>query len=221
MAAVGTQLTLINAVISCPVRLTRHWDNLGQMNANLWYVFACTSDCIGCSSRFCCLILWPYAKAQDVHSQNTEKARSKPESPCTSCDSAVGITELKYRVAAKYRNADGTLVMRVSPRRRVRLDRDGVVAFACKLRNDFATESDVFVRLFDNDSAAKKYVDPSAQHKPPDWQAYAKSFKAFCSWNSKTNRNFVVWDFDPLVPSDQQKSYLHADFCLPQSAIAH
>ena len=147
--------------------------------------------------------------------------RSKPESPCTSCDSAVGIAELKYRVAVKYRNVNGTLVMHVSPRSPVRLDRDGVIAFACKLHNDFATESDIFVRLFDNDSAAKKYVDPSAQHKPPDWQAYAKSFKAFYSWNSKTNQNFVAWDFDPLVPSDQQKSYSHADFCLPQSATDH
>jgi len=165
-------------------------------------------------------ILWPYAKAQDTNSQHAEKARA-PESPCTSCDSVVGIAEVKYRVVVRYRNGKGVLVMHVSPRSRVRLDRDGIVAFACRLRNDFATESDVFVLLFDNDSAAKRYEDPSDQHKRPDWQAYAKSFKAFYCWNSKTNQNFVVWDFNPLLPSDQQKNYSHVDFCLPRPTIAH
>jgi hypothetical protein len=133
----------------------------------------------------------------------------------------VGIVELKYRVAVRYRNGNGTLVMHISPRGHVRLDRDGVIAFACKLRNDFAAESDVFVLVFDSESSAKKYVDPSAQHKPADWQIYAKSFKAFYVWNPKSHQNFIVWDFDPLLPADQMKVFSHADFCLPQSAKAN
>ena len=111
--------------------------------------------------------------------------------------------------------------MHISPRSHIRLDRDGVIAFACKLRSDFAAETDVFVLLFDNESSAKKYVDPSTQHKSADWQTYAKSFKAFYSWNSRTHQNFVVWDFDPLLPTSQWKAYSHVDLCLPRSANAN
>ena len=163
----------------------------------------------------------PYTNAQDVDSKIAGKVGAGSESQCTSCESMIGISELQYRVAVRYRNREGTLVMHIAPRSHVRLDRNGVIAFGCRLRSDFAAETDVFVRVFDNESSAKKYVDPSAQHKPADWQTYAKSFKAFYSWNPKTHRNCVVWDFDPLLPAGQLKANSHADFCLPQSAKAN
>jgi len=97
----------------------------------------------------------------------------------------------QYLIAVKYRNADGTLIMHVVPRRNVQLDREGFIVLACKLRKDFGAEAEVFVRIFDNNDSAKKYVDPSGQHKPPDWQIYAKSFKAFYSWKPKSKQNLA------------------------------
>ena len=133
---------------------------------------------------------------------------------CTPCEAVNTTGNLKYHIAVKYRDAAGTLVLHVVPRRDFRLDEEGFIALACMLRKDFAADADVFVRIFDNTNAAKKYVDPSVQHKPRDWQLYAKSFKAFYSWNPKAKQNFVVWDFDPLIATSEQTRHAVADLCL-------
>ncbi len=156
-----------------------------------------------------------YATAQDVVEAQVEKSGTKSETPCTSCESiAKAAGTAKYRIIVKYRNGDGSLVLHIVPQGKTQLDRDGLMATACKLRKDFAQEANVFVRIFDNKTAAKRWVDSSTQHKPPQWQTYAKSFKAFYSWKPKENQNFVVWDFDPFIRWDQQKNYAHADFCV-------
>jgi len=142
-----------------------------------------------------------------------EPQSPKLEKPCTPCDEATA-NNLKYRIATKYRTAHGTLVMRIVPRPHYRLDREAFIMLACKLRKDFGAEADVFVLIFDNNDAAKKYEDPSSQHKSPDWEQYAKSFKAFYGWKPKANQNFVLWDFNPLVAASEQTGYSVVDLCL-------
>ena len=180
-----------------------------------WYVFLVPG-------RFLCLLLFVLFQlnvcvcthAQDIDPQ-FEPQSSKLGNLCAPCDTVTATAnDLKYRIAVKYRNADGTLVMHVVPRRHFRQDREGFIVLACKLRKDFGAKADVFVRIFDNNDAAKKYVDPSSQHKPRDWQLYAKSFKAFYSWKPIANQNFVVWDFDPLIATSEETRYAVANLCL-------
>jgi hypothetical protein len=155
-----------------------------------------------------------------THAQGVALPQFEPQSVklgnlCTPCDAvAATANDLKYRIALKYRDADGTLVLHVVPGRHFQLDREGFIVLACKLRKDFGAEAEVFARIFDNNDSAKKYVDPSAQHKPRDWQIYAKSFKAFYSWRPKAKQNFVVWDFDPLIATSEQTRHDVADLCL-------
>ena len=124
--------------------------------------------------------------------------------------------ENEYRIAVKYRNADGILVLHIVLGPHFRIGPEGFIALACKLRKIFGAKSDVFVRLFDNENAAKKYVDPSARHKPRDWQLYAKSFKAFYTWEPTANQNIVVWNFDPLTPYSDGARRTVADLCPPR-----
>jgi hypothetical protein len=132
----------------------------------------------------------------------------------TPCD-AVPMPDMEngYRIAVKYRNADGILVLHIVLGPRFRIGPEGFIALACELRKDFGAKSDVFVRVFDNKDAAKKYVDPSARHKPRDWQLYAKSFKAFYTWEPTANQNIVAWNFDPLNPYSDGAPRTVADLC--------
>jgi hypothetical protein len=133
---------------------------------------------------------------------------------CTPCD-AVPMPDMEngYRIAVKYRNADGILVLHIVLGPRFRIGPEGFTALACELRKDFGAKSDVFVRVFDNKDAAKKYVDPSARHKPRDWQLYPKSFKAFYTWEPTANQNIVAWNFDPLNPYSDGARRTVADLC--------
>jgi hypothetical protein len=67
--------------------------------------------------------------------------------------------------------------------------------------------------------AAKNFADPGAQRKQTDWQTYASSFETFYSSNTKANQSYVVWDFDPLVPTGQQRNRAHVDSCRSQSTL--
>jgi hypothetical protein len=131
---------------------------------------------------------------------------------CTQCEKITSESrEISYRVVLKYRNAKGTLVVHVSTGPS-RFDRVDLVALACKLHRDFTMEDDLFVRIFDDKHAAKRYESPSDQHKSPDWEKYARSFRAFYEWQPEAKLHAIVWGFDPLV---ENSDYKHEDFCIP------
>jgi len=156
---------------------------------------------------------------QDISPEPFEPRPLKLGNLCTPCD-VVGMpmpdTENGYRIAVKYRNADGILVLHIVLGPHFRIGAEGFIGLACKFRKDFGAKSDVFVRVFDNEDAAKKYVDPSSQHKPRDWQRYAKSFKAFYTWEPTANQNIVAWNFDPLNPYSDGARRTVADLCPPR-----
>ena len=133
---------------------------------------------------------------------------------CIPCDKHTTSKTTRYHVAVDYRDANGTRVMRISAQDN-RFDRDDLLELACRLHRDFDGESKLFIYIFDNKSAAKKYVSPSDRHKPADWKSYAKSFRAFYSWEAGSS-HWIVWDFDPLVESSQQERSKHStiDLCL-------
>ena len=93
-----------------------------------------------------------------------------------------------------------------------KFDRDDLVALACRIHRDFPNEPDLFVRIFDNKNAAKKYEGPGQQHKSQHWEPYAKAFRAFYGWKPDAKEHWVTWNFDPLVQTS--KSSTSEDLCL-------
>jgi len=122
-------------------------------------------------------------------------------SQCIPCAKPSTSKTARYHIAVNYHDGNGTRVIRISAQDN-RFDRDNLLELACRLHRDFGGEKKLFVLIFDNKAAAKKYVSPSDRHKPADWKSYAKSFRAFYSWNAGSS-HWIVWDFDPLVEASQ------------------
>jgi hypothetical protein len=132
---------------------------------------------------------------------------------CTPCENVSPSSAGSYRVGLKYRNGNGTLVLYISARIK-RAKREQFLALACKLSRDFSSENDVSILIFDSEKASKRYQDPDAQHKDPNWRSYAKSFKAFYTRKPEAKEHWIVWGFDPLLPYSQVKQLVSEKLCL-------
>ena len=133
---------------------------------------------------------------------------------CTPCEDVPTSTgAAAYRIALKYRNTEGTLVIHISSRA-IQFNKDALLKLACKLHHDFKKESDLFVLVFDDNKAARRYQDPGTQHRDANWKTYAKSFKAFYARKPAAKKHWIVWDFDPLVTFSDGEKYAAADLCL-------
>lgn len=133
---------------------------------------------------------------------------------CAPCENLKISNASVYQTVVKYHEADGTFVMHVVAEHS-HFGRDDMLELACRFHRDFAGEKKLFILVFDQKTAAKKYVPPSARHKPSDWANYARSFRAFYSWN-EGSAHWIVWGFDPLLEVSKIDStqYSTIDICL-------
>src|SRR5882724_2026314 len=109
---------------------------------------------------------------------------------------------IRYQIARRTRTNDGVLLLNISTDKK-NLEHDNLIALACRLRSDTATESRVFVQIFDSRRSAERYVPHGrtrnlrtrkkhlrvASHLPSRFSE-ARALGCVVLWPSTSTRNF-------------------------------
>jgi len=103
---------------------------------------------------------------------------------------------IRYQIARRTRTNDGVLLLNISTDKK-NLEHDNLIALACRLRSDTATESRVFVQIFDSRRSAERYVPQWQNEKPPDSQKNTSSWRATYLRDSVKHEHWVAWCSGP------------------------